>query len=129
MSEILKEVHGTKSEKLKIEKLLQKADELGVVVTTENCGNLKDASNVIYVITLMIWVEFKKKFIHYVEKNNLDFDREDFCIDFKGLRYEHYVVTYKKDIFDLDRFVEEISDGNEEPVLKEMSEYLGLAHK
>ena len=129
MNNILKEVHGAKNEKLKIEKLLQKADKLGVVVTTENCGNLKDVSNVIYVITLMIWVEFKKKFIHYVEKNNLDFDREDFCIDFKGLRHEHYVVTYKNDIFDIDRFVEEISDGNNEQVFKEMSEYLGLKQK
>ena len=129
MNDILKEVHGNKSEKLKIEKLLQKADELGVVVTTENCGNLKDASNVIYVITLMIWVAFKKKLIHYVEKNNFDFDREDFCIDFKGLRHEHHVVTYKKDIFDLDRFVEEISETNEEQVFKEVSEYLGLTSK
>ena len=129
MSDILKEVRGTKSEKQKIEKLLQKASDLGVVVTTENCGNLKDSCNVIYVITLMIWVEFKKKFIHYVEKNSIDFDREDFCIDFKGLRHEHYVVTYKNDIFDLDRFVDELSDGNEERVFEEMSDYLGLKQK
>lgn len=129
MSDILKEVRGTKSEKQKIEKLLQKASDLGVVVTTENCGNLKDSYNVIYVITLMIWVEFKKKFIHYVEKNSIDFDREDFCIDFKGLRHEHYVVTYKNDIFDLDRFVDELSDGNEERVFEEMSDYLGLKQK
>ena len=129
MNDVLKEVQGTKSEKQKIGKLLQKADELGMVVTTENCGNLKDANNVIYVITLMIWVEFKKKFIHYIEKNNLDFDREDFCIDFKGLRHEHFVVTHKRNIFDLDRFVDGISELNEEHVFKEMSWYLGIKEK
>lgn len=116
----------SESEQLKVDKLVQKADELGIVVTTENCGNLNDADNVLYVITLMIWCEFKKKFIHYVEKNNLSFTREDFCIDFNALKLGHYTVSYGNSVYELDKFVDEISDWNRERVFKEMAEYLGL---
>lgn len=113
-------------EQFKVDKLMEKADELGIVVTTENCGNLNDVNNVLYVIILMIWCEFKKKFIHYVEKNNLNFTREDFCIDFNELKLGHYIVSYGNRVFELDKFVSEISEGNSEKVFKEMSEYLGL---
>jgi len=108
----------SESEQLKVDKLVQKADELGIVVTTENCGNLNDADNVLYVITLMIWCEFKKKFIHYVEKNNLSFTREDFCIDFNVLKLGHYIVSYGNRVFELDKFVSEISEGNSEKCSK-----------
>jgi hypothetical protein len=130
MHDVLKEVQGTESEKQKIEKLLQKADELGVVVTTENCGHLNDASNVIYIITLMNWCEFRKRFAHYLEKNIFDFDRYDFNKDFeisnKELRCGHYSASYRHQDFDLDKFVEEISDSNEEHIFKELASLLGL---
>ena len=74
----------------------------------------------------MIWCEFKKKFIHYVEKNNLNFTREDFRIDFNALKLEHYTVSYGNNVYELYKFVDEISDWNSEQVFKEMAEYLGL---
>ena len=52
----------SENEQLKVDKLIQKADELGVVITSENYGNLNDVNNVFYVITLMIWCEFRRKF-------------------------------------------------------------------
>lgn len=130
MCDVLKEVQGTKSEKQKIKKLLQKADELGVVVTTENCGRLNDASNVIYIITLMNWCEFRKRFAQYLEKNISNFDRYDFNKDFevsnKELRCGHYFASYKNQDLDLDKFVEEISETNEEQIFRELASLLGL---
>ncbi len=119
----------SENEQLKVDKLVQKADELGVVVTTENCGGLEDVNDVLFVITLMIWCEFKKKFIRYVEKNNLNFTREDFRIDFNELKLEHYTVSYGNNVYELDKFVDEISDWNSEQVFKEMAEYLGIKEK
>lgn len=126
MSEILREVHCTKSEKLKIEKLLQKADELGVVITSENCGNLDDVNNVIRIITLTIWCEFRKKFAQYVERNSFDFNREDLQANFEELRSGHYKCSYKHNDFDLDKFVDEISESNSEQVFKEVASLLCL---
>lgn len=116
----------SENEQLKVDKLVQKADELGVVVTTENCGGLDDVNDVLFVIALMIWCEFKKKFIRYVEKNNLSFTREDFRIDFNALKLGHYTVSYGNSVYELDKFVDEISDWNRERVFKEMSEYIRL---
>ena len=110
MHDVLRGVQGTESEKQKIEKLLQKADELGVVVTTENCGHLNDASNVIYIITLMNWCEFRKRFAQYLEKTIHNFDRyafgKDFEVSNKELRCGHYSVSYKNQDFDIDKFVD-----------------------
>ena len=117
------------SEQRKVDKLVQKASELGVEVTEENCGKLSDVEMVIYVITLRVWCEFKKKFIHYVEKSNLNFDRDAFYIDFGELRSGHYVVTYRNNVFEIDKFVDDISEDNSERVLEEMSEYLGLGER
>lgn len=119
----------SESEQLKVDKLIQKADELGVVITAENCGNLNDVNNVIRVITLMIWCEFRRKFAQYVERNGFDFNREDLQANFEELRCGHYKCTYKQNDFDLDTFVDEISEGNSERVFKEVAEYLGIKEK
>lgn len=126
---LIKVPNCSMSKQRKVDKLVQKASELGVEVTNENCGKLSDVEMVIYVITLMIWCEFKKKFIHYVEKNNLNFDREAFYVDFGELRSSHYVVTYRNNVFEIDKFVEEISESNSERVFKEVANYLGIEEK
>ena len=116
-------------EQLKVDELIQKADELGVVITSENCGNLNDVNNVIRVITLMIWCEFRRKFAQYVERNGFDFNREDLQANFEELRHGHYKCSYKHHDFDLDKFVEEISESNSERVFKEVAKYLGIKEK
>jgi hypothetical protein len=119
----------SKSEQLKVDKLVQKADELGVVITSENCGNLNDVNNVIRIITLMIWCEFREKFAQYVERNGFDFNREDLQTNFEELRCGHYKCSYKHNDFDLDQFVDEISESNSNQVFKEVANYLGIKGK
>lgn len=119
----------SESEQLKVDKLIQKADELGVVVTSENCGNLNDVNNVLRIITLMIWCEFRRKFAQYLERNGFDFNREDLQANFEELRHGHYKCSYKHHDFDLDKFVEEISESNSERVFKEVAKYLGIKEK
>lgn len=119
----------SESEQLKVDKLIQKADELGVVITSENCGNLNDVNNVFYVITLMIWCEFRRKFAQYVERNGFDFNREDLQANFEELRCGHYRCSYKNRDFDLDKFVDEISESNSNQVFKEVANYLGIKEK
>ena len=119
----------SENEQLKIDKLIEKADELGIVVTTENCGNLNDVNNVIRVITLMIWCEFRRKFAQYVERNGFDFNREDLQANFEELRCGHYRCSYKNHNFDLDKFVDEIFESNSEQVFKEVANYLGIKEK
>ena len=119
----------SESEQLKVDKLIQKADELGVVITSENCGNLNDVNNVIRVITLMIWCEFRRKFAQYVERNGFDFNREDLQANFEELRRGHYKCSYKHRDFDLGKFVDEISESNSNQVFKEVANYLGIKEK
>lgn len=119
----------SENEQLKVDKLIQKADELGVVITSENCGNLNDVNNVIRVISLMIWCEFRRKFAQYVERNGFDFNREDLQANFEELRSGHYKCSYKNRDFDLDKFVDEISKNNSTQVFKEMVNYLGIKEK
>lgn len=116
-------------EQFKVDKLIEKADELGIVVTTENCGNLNDVNNVLYVITLMIWCEFRRKFAQYVERNGFNFNREDLQANFEELRCGHYRCSYKNRVFDLDKFVDEISESNSNQVFKEVANYLGIKEK
>lgn len=129
LANAIKVKNCSESEQLKVDKLIQKADELGVVVTTENCGNLNDVNNVIRVITLMIWCEFRRKFAQYIERNGFDFNREDLQANFEELRYGHYKCSYKHHDFDLDKFVNEISEDNSERVFKEVANYLGIKEK
>lgn len=119
----------TLDEEQLVDKLIQKADELGVVVTSENCGNPNDVNNVIRVITLMIWCEFRRKFAQYVERSGYDFSREDLQANFEELRSGHYKCSYKHNDFDLDKFVEEISESNSEQVFKEVASLLCLEQK
>lgn len=119
----------SKSEQLKVDKLVQKADELGVVITSENCGNLNDVNNVICIITLMIWCEFRRKFAQYVERNGFDFNREDLQANFGELRNGHYKCSHKHNDFDLGKFVDEISESNSNQVFKEVANYLGIKEK
>lgn len=119
----------SKSEQLKVDKLIQKADELGVAVTSENCGNLNDVNNVLRIITLMIWCEFRKKFAQYVERSGYDFNREDLQANFEELRNGHHKCSYKNRDFDLDKFVAEISKNNSNQVFKEVANYLGIKEK
>ena len=114
------------SEQLKVDKLVKKASELGVEITSENCGNLNDVNNVIRIITLMIWCEFRKKFAQYTERYGLDFNRDDLQANFEELRLGHYKCSYKHHDFDLDKFVGEISEVNEEHVFKEVASLFGL---
>ena len=117
------------SEQRKVDELVQKASELGVEITSENCGNLSDVSNVIRIITLMIWCEFRRKFAQYVERNGFDFNREDLQANFEELRCGHYKCSYKHNDFDLDKFVVEISESNSNRVFKEVAKYLGIKEK
>ena len=119
----------SENEQLKVDKLIQKADELGVVITSENCGNLNDVNNVIRIITLMIWCEFRRKFAQYVERNRFDFNREDLQANFEELRNGHYKCSYKHNDFDLGKFVDEISESNSNQVFKEVATYLGIKEK
>lgn len=119
----------SESEQLKVDKLIQKADELGVVVTSENCGNPNDVNNVIRVITLMIWCEFRRKFAQYVERSGYDFSREDLQANFEELRSGRYKCSYKHNDFDLGKFVEEISESNSEQVFMEVASLLCLEQK
>lgn len=119
----------SESEQLEVDNLIQKADELGVVVTSENCGNLNDVNNVIRIITLMIWCEFRRKFAQYVERNGFDFNREDLQANFEELRHGHYKCSYKNNDFDLDKFVAEISESNSGRVFKEVANYLSIKEK
>lgn len=114
------------SEQLKVDKLVKKASKLGVEITSENCGNLNDVNNVIRIITLMIWCEFRKKFAQYTERYGLDFNRDDLQANFEELRLGHYKCSYKHHDFDLDKFVEEISEVNEEHVFKEVASLFDL---
>lgn len=117
------------SEQHNVDELVQKASELGVEITSENCGNLSDVNNVIRIITLMIWCEFRKKFAQYVERNGFDFNRDDLQVNFEELRLGHYRCSYKHHDFDLSRFVEEISESNSNRVFKEVAKYLGIKEK
>lgn len=117
------------SEQRKVNELVQKASELGVEITTENCGNLSDVNNVIRIITLMIWGEFRKRFAQYVERNGFNFSRDDLQANFEELRLGHYKCSYKHTDFDLDKFVEEISESNSNRVFKEVAKYLGIKEK
>lgn len=119
----------SENEQLKVNKLVQKADGLGIAITSENCGNLNDVNNVIRVITLMIWCEFRKRFAQYVERNEFDFNREDLQANFEEIRGGHYKCSYKNRDFDLDKFVDEISKNNSNQVFKEMVNYLGIKEK
>lgn len=119
----------SESEQLKVDKLIQKADELGVMVTSENCGNLNDVNDVLRIITLMIWCEFRRKFAQYVERNGFYFNREDLQANFEELRQGHYKCSYKHNDFDLDKFVDDISESNGERVFKEVANYLGIKEK
>lgn len=117
------------SEQRKVDELVQKASELGVEITSENCGNLSDVNNVIRIITLMIWCEFRKKFAQYAERTGFNFSRDDLQANFEELRLGHYKCSYKHHDFDLDKFVEEISEVNEEHVFKEVASLFGLEQK
>lgn len=117
------------SEQRKVDELIQKASELGVEITSENCGNLNDVNNVIRIITLMIWCEFRKKFAQYVERYELNFNRDDLQANFEELRLGHYKCSYKQHDFDLSMFVEEISEVNEEHVFRKVVSLLGLEPK
>ena len=119
----------SESEQLKVDKLVQKASELGIEITGENCGNLNDVNNVLYVITLMIWCEFRRKFAQYVERNSFDFNREDLQANFEELRHGYYKCSYKHHDFDLDKFVNEISESNSNQVFKKVANYLGIKEK
>lgn len=114
------------SEQLKVDELVQKASELGVEITSENCGNLNDVNNVIRIIALMTWCEFRKKFAQYVERSGFNFSRDDLQANFEELRHGHYKCSYKHQDFNLDKFVEEFSETNEEQIFKEMVSLLGL---
>lgn len=129
LANAIKVKNCSESEQLKVDKLIQKADELGVAITSENCGNLNDVNNVIRVITLMIWCEFRRKFAQYVERNGFDFNREDLQANFEELRCGHYKCSYKHNDFDLDKFVDEISESNSNRVFKEVANYLGIKEK
>lgn len=117
------------SEQRKVDELVQKASELGVEITSDNCGNLNDVNNVIRIITLMIWCEFRKKFAQYVERNGFNFSRDDLQANFEELRLGHYKCSYKHNDFDLDKFVVEISESNSNRVFKEVAKYLGIKEK
>ena len=117
------------SEQRKVDELVQKASELGVEITSENCGNLSDVNNVIRIITLMIWCEFRKKFAQYAERYELNFNRDELQANFEALRHGHYKCSYKHHDFDLSRFVEEISEVNEEHVFREVTSLFGLEQK
>ena len=114
------------SEQHKVDELVKKAGELGVVVTSESCGNLSDVNNVIRIITLMIWCEFRKKLAQYAERYDFNFTRDDLQANFEELRLGHYKCSYKHHDFDLDKFVEEISEVNKEHVFKEVASLFGL---
>ena len=129
MHDVLKKVQGTESERQKIEKLLQKASELGIEITSENCGNLNDVNNVIRIIALMIWCEFRKKLAQYAERYDFNFTRDDLQANFEELRLGHYKCYYKHHDFDLDKFVEEISEVNEEHVFRKVASLLDLEPK
>lgn len=126
---LIKVPNCSMSEQRKVDKLVQKAGELGVEVTDESCGNLSDVNNVIRIITLMIWCEFRKKFAQYVERNGFNFSGDDLQANFEELRLGHYKCSYKHHDFDLSRFVEEISEVNEEHVFRKVASLFGLGQK
>lgn len=88
--------------------------------------DVTDAQEVITKLSLAIWDNFEIEFLQFVKDNNFDIDEEDFCIDFNALKLGHYTVSYGNSVYELDKFVDEISDWNRERVFKEMAEYLGL---
>ena len=126
---VIKVLGCSASKQRKVDIPVQKASELGIEITSENCGNLNDVNNVIRIIALMIWCEFRKKLAQYAERYDFNFTRDDLQANFEELRLGHYKCSYKHHDFDLDKFVEEISEVNEEHVFRKVASLLDLEPK
>jgi hypothetical protein len=116
----------TLDEEKLVDKLCDRLFAIGVNVRSIAFRDVTDAQEVITKLSLAIWDEFEIEFLQFVKDNNFDIDEEDFCIDFNALKLGHYTVSYGNSVYELDKFVDEISDWNRERVFKEMAEYLGL---